>query len=68
MPLVRLWFKQAEVLGFTDFKLLKKFQFLKTDIKKWKRMWRGSTNAIRDIVAKEIEVWELLEEERGLSQ
>lgn len=28
----------------------------------------GSTNAIRDIVAKEIEVWELLKEERGLSQ
>ncbi|XXG47158.1 hypothetical protein AAC387_Pa02g1843 [Persea americana] len=66
LDLARPWWCQANVEGYTGYRVCKKLRVLKENIKRWNREVFGRVNESRDIFAslvedldKEREIWEL---------
>lgn len=52
--------------GFASFRVLKKLQMLKIRIKDWREVF-GDLDLTRDLLVREVDGWDRVEEERALS-
>lgn len=68
LPLVRNWWGQAGVHGFTGFRIVKKLQILKNNIKEWNQEVFDRIEVRRESVMMKLEEWDLVEEERDLTE
>lgn len=67
LSLVKGWWAQCDCQGFVGFRIVKKMQFLKDQIKKWNRNVFGRLEVDKELVSKKLEEWDLESEESDLS-